>query len=166
MSDLISAAKQALEALETSGDSYPALERKAIKSLRQAIATEESSATQEPVCYRVRWPKIGGGYSWVMSDVPLMEEHGFVNEALYAHPQPAQPKAEQDGHDDLTIAYMSGLHRGKELAAQPKREPLTDEQQIAESLRKKGLTLVKTAKGYDVMKLGEITAHGIGKGES
>ena len=33
--------KQALEALETSGDSYPALERKAIASLRQAITEAE-----------------------------------------------------------------------------------------------------------------------------
>ena len=41
------------------------------------------------------------------------------------------------------------------------RKPLTDEQQIAEALRRHGLTLVKTAKGYDVMSLGHITAHGI-----
>lgn len=47
--------------------------------------------------------------------------------------------------------------------APPKRKPLTDEQQIAEALRRHGLTLVKTAKGYDVMSLGQITAHGITK---
>jgi len=28
----------------------------------------------------------------------------------------------RDG-DELTIAYMSGVHRGKELAAQPAQEP-------------------------------------------
>lgn len=45
------------------------------------------------------------------------------------------------------------------------RKPLTDEEQIAEALRRHGLTLVKTAKGYDVMSLGHITAHGI-KGDA
>ena len=41
-------------------------------------------------------------------------------------------------------------------------QPLTDEQQIAEALRRNGLALVKTANGYDVLKLGQITAHKIG----
>lgn len=41
------------------------------------------------------------------------------------------------------------------------RKPLTDEQQIAEALRRHGLTLIKTASGYDVLKLGQIDAHGI-----
>jgi hypothetical protein len=31
----------------------------------------------------------------------------------------AQPAQEPDNGDELTIAYMSGVHRGKELAAQP-----------------------------------------------
>jgi len=31
----------------------------------------------------------------------------------------AQPVQEPDHGDELTIAYMSGVHRGKELAAQP-----------------------------------------------
>ena len=31
----------------------------------------------------------------------------------------AQPVQEPDHSDELTIAYMSGVHRGKELAAQP-----------------------------------------------
>ena len=38
------------------------------------------------------------------------------------------------------------------------RQPLTE---IAEALRRHGLTLVKTAKGYDVLRLGEISGHGI-----
>jgi hypothetical protein len=41
------------------------------------------------------------------------------------------------------------------------RKPLTDEQQIAEALRVQGMTLVKTASGYEVLKLGQITAHNI-----
>jgi hypothetical protein len=44
----------------------------------------------------------------------------------------------------------------------PPRQPLTDEvTQIADALRSHGLTLVKTANGYDVINLGQITAHGI-----
>jgi len=35
----------------------------------------------------------------------------------------AQPAQEPDNGDELTIAYMSGVHRGKELAAQPAQEP-------------------------------------------
>ena len=51
----------------------------------------------------------------------------------------------------------------KALADQPAQpsKPLTDEQQIAEALRRHGLTLVKTANGYDVIKLGQIIANGI-----
>ena len=43
------------------------------------------------------------------------------------------------------------------------QKPLTDEQQIAEALRKHGFALVKTATGYDVMKLGPCIAHNIGE---
>ena len=35
-----------------------------------------------------------------------------------------QPAQEPDHGDELTIAYMSGVHRGKELAAQPAQEPM------------------------------------------
>jgi hypothetical protein len=35
----------------------------------------------------------------------------------------AQTVQEPDHGDELTIAYMSGVHRGKELAAQPVQEP-------------------------------------------
>jgi len=35
----------------------------------------------------------------------------------------AQPVQEPDNGDELTIAYMSGVHRGKELAAQPAQRP-------------------------------------------
>ena len=43
------------------------------------------------------------------------------------------------------------------------QKPLTDERQIAEALRKHGFTLVKTATGYDVLKLGPCIAHNIGE---
>lgn len=47
-----------------------------------------------------------------------------------------------------------------ERIAAMKKSPGQSDQilQVAEALRKHGLTLVKTAAGYDVMKLGEITA--------
>lgn len=51
----------------------------------------------------------------------------------------------------------------------PSSKPLTDEQRLAESLRRHGLTLAKTATGYDVLKLGQIvgqiTANGV-KGDA
>ncbi len=46
-----------------------------------------------------------------------------------------------------------------ELAEQPAQPQ--QEQQIAEALRSHGLTLIKTERGYDVMNLRQITAHGI-----
>ena len=43
----------------------------------------------------------------------LIAENKALKSAL------AQPEQEPDHGDELTIAYMSGVHRGKELAAQP-----------------------------------------------
>jgi hypothetical protein len=43
--------------------------------------------------------------------------------------------------------------------------PEQDIRQISEAARHHGLTLVKTAKGYDFMKLGEVKAHNIGAKE-
>ena len=60
------------------------------------------------------------------------------------------------------IDYLAKWNRPAWVPAYPhppQRQPLTE---IAEALRRHGLTLVETAKGYDVMKLGQITAHGIG----
>lgn len=50
---------------------------------------------QEPVAWRVRWPKMGGGYVWLMNDAPLMAEHGFVNEPLYATPPQRKPLTDE-----------------------------------------------------------------------
>ena len=50
---------------------------------------------QEPVAWRVRWPKMGGGYAWVMNDAPLMAEHGFVNEPLYTTPPQEQQSCDK-----------------------------------------------------------------------
>lgn len=66
-----------------------------------------------------------------------------------------------DNWGDLDTEAVTALREA--MAEQPaQQEP---EKQIAEALRRRGLTLVKTAKGYDVMNLGQITAHGI-KGDA
>jgi hypothetical protein len=55
----------------------------------------------------------------------LIAENKALKSAL------AQPEQEPDHGDELTIAYMSGVHRGKELAAQPAQRPwvgLTDKE--------------------------------------
>ena len=44
--------------------------------------------------------------------------------------KPAAPVQEPDHGDELTIAYMSGVHRGKELAAQRQWVGLTDKQMV------------------------------------
>jgi len=49
------------------------------------------------------------------------------NQMLEALAQPA-PVQEPDDGDELTIAYMSGLHKGKELAPQRTWVGLTDEE--------------------------------------
>jgi len=50
----------------------------------------------------------------------------------------ATPVQEPDHSDELTIAYMSGVHRGKELAAQRQWVGLTDEEIVyAYTLEKK-----------------------------
>jgi hypothetical protein len=50
---------------------------------------------------------------------------GWINGTPPAQPAPVQ---EPDHGDELTIAYMSGVHRGKELAAQRPWVGLTDEE--------------------------------------
>ena len=52
----------------------------------------------------------------------LVNELIAENKALKA--ALAQPAKELDHGDELTIAYMSGVHRGKELAAQSAQKPV------------------------------------------
>ena len=63
--------------------------------------------------------------------------------------QAAQAKLDED--DMLTIVYAQGFADGKAAV----------QQQIAKALQQHGLHLVKTATGYEVMKLGPATAHNI-----
>ena len=93
------ALKLALEALESNHDeivhdwSLVAKNNEAITTLRTAI---EQAEKQEPVAWRVRWPKMGGGYAWIMNDAPLMQEHGFINQPLFTTPPAAQPAPVQE----------------------------------------------------------------------
>ena len=57
---------------------------KDIGPLERATPQQEQG---EPVAWRVRWPKMGGGHVWIMNEKPLMQEEGFVNEPLYTTPQ-------------------------------------------------------------------------------
>ena len=118
----IEAMKQALEALEVDAYVYNGEKSwKAITSLRQVIAEAEK---QEPVFW---YRPVGedGGYEGPIHNCSIekVRKECGAWKPLYTHPQ---PKAEQEDHDDLTIAYMSGYQDGKK--AQPKRKPLTDEQ--------------------------------------
>lgn len=67
-------------------------------------------------------------------------------------------EVQDDDHDGYI--YLA-IEESRNFTETYQRQPLTDEQQIAEALRRFGLTLVKTAVGYDVMKLGQIIAQGI-----
>ena len=60
---------------------------------------------------------------------------------------------------DAAIACVEEAAERHTAPPAAQRQPLTE---IAEALRRYGLTLVQTTKGYDVMRLGEISAHGIG----
>lgn len=54
------------------------------------------------------------GWATLEVDNPQRQDLYFRVQAALA-----QPVQESDHGDELTIAYMSGVHRGKELAAQP-----------------------------------------------
>ncbi len=60
------------------------------------------------------------------------------------------------GADAIDTDMQDAIYTLYEALEQPEQE-----RQIAEALRRYGLSLVKTATGYDVMQLGPATAHGI-----
>ena len=81
-------------------------------------AQVETAQQQEPVAWRVRWPKMGGGYKWIMNDAPLMAEHGFINEPLYTSPHPAQPSKPWVGLTEEDYVLISQLCEKKLEAAE------------------------------------------------
>lgn len=66
------------------------------------------------------------------------------------------------------VAYdhQHGLPEGTQFYTSPQAQPLSnaDGLQISRALHRHGLTLVRTVQGFDVMKLGEITAYATTKG--
>ena len=65
--------------MASGGTGHDNLNAQALALLRAELAKPDPV----PVTYRVAWPSMGGGYRWVMSDVPLLVKEGFINEALY-----------------------------------------------------------------------------------
>jgi hypothetical protein len=130
----IEAMKQALEALDIAQAMLFDLKSyhqpkmlQAYTTLRQAI---EQAQKQEPVAYvgKSQFERLMG---CGLVTTSLTVHKAFPDDiALHASPLQSQPEQEPD---DLHIAYMSGLHRGKELS---QRQPLTDEQirQVMQSL--------------------------------
>jgi len=65
-------------------------------------------------------PYIHSQWQEMIAGIPVT----FESEADAKRFLAAQPAQEPDNGDELTIAYMSGVHRGKELATQPAQEPV------------------------------------------
>jgi len=117
---------QATESILIDGVSYIVPEAVALEMLRLHMVIQASEAqpapVQEPVAILNHAHGVHVFRSVNLKGLPDGEYQ------VYTTP-PAQP-AQQD-EDELTIAYMAGVHRGKELAAQPAPAvpvPLTDEQ--------------------------------------
>ena len=96
---LLDAAKQALESLENYDGQTWEETKEAITSLRQAIATEESLATQEPVATTAADHAIGEiGYCKFHAAVPY-------DTKLYIHPQPKREWVGLTDEERKKIAY-------------------------------------------------------------
>jgi hypothetical protein len=170
------ALKLALEALESERPylgPMPSKTVKAITALKQALAAD----VQEPVAWTSKQRTLLA-QAWAMLEDYAQDQRSHGNDGFAdgaeasAHEiktmltPPAQPALvqhvqETDHGDELTIAYMSGVFRGKELAAQP-AVPLTDEmrkqmKERCDSMEMRGAF----ADGW----LSAEAAHGITKGQ-
>ena len=80
--------KQAIEALEEVADRLDGIKggsvSESIRMLRDSIAALRSMPA-EPVAIRTKWPKIGGGWTWVYTDGPNSFSE-FEFEPLFATP--------------------------------------------------------------------------------
>lgn len=131
----IEAMKLALEALE---ESHPEAYRHVITALRTAI---EQAEKQEPVKLRrgdvlrcietdelcTVWATSTTGKTLVKWSANNFGNYTAeqIGELFWIEPAPVQ---EPDHGNELTIAYMGGVHRGKELAAQRQWVGLTDKE--------------------------------------
>lgn len=81
-----------VEARELSADQVAALARDARPSDWLVAADASPASSVAPRGWLLRWPKPGGGYSWLWNDGPNEPTHvPFPRIALYAHPAPAIP---------------------------------------------------------------------------
>lgn len=134
--------EQTIEAMRRSGEQRgsTASEFNAIEALRAAL--EQPQVEQEPVTarHRFRNPQRGTP-DWSVWQPCKVEKRPVW-------------EIDSQGFEVEYQALYTHPH--------PPRQPLTDEQQIAEAMRRHGLVLVKTVNGYDVLELGQITTHKIG----
>jgi hypothetical protein len=117
------AMKQALEALEDA-KTHGLVYVNEIVDLRQAIA--EAKEQGEPVAWYVDFGNDDEPNYALLGEKPH-EPTATVRPLLFGDTT-SQPKQEQGEPDELTIAYMSGLHRGKDFAQQRTWVGLTDEE--------------------------------------
>jgi hypothetical protein len=169
---IIEAAKQALEALERYAPQHgnPDDMSEAITALRTEIEAAEKQDDSGPIVkgwqLSVSDGHSGRGVYAHMIDYP---EEGAVFLMPIEQAEKQEPVAwiehiaggvEYSPYHQVATKLPEGVKF--DLYTYPpaaQRQPLTE---IAEALRRYGLTLVQTTKGYDVMRLGEISAHGIG----
>jgi hypothetical protein len=159
-------------------------------SIQLAYEAGRKSAVSEPAAWVNRANLASASVNTGAGDTHTWSETKTVyhDTPLYTAP-PAEAKSLTDGEilqialkSELTqtywlspkmenyadeVAEVTQFARAIEAAiAKQPAEAKRDMQQIAKVLRIKcGLTLVKTASGYDVMKLGDAVAHNIGAKE-
>ena len=128
LSDIESAIKEALSS--PNGEAQPEQEPVAWPMEQQPDGSVIPIDPEEhPNFYTWTWDKFVSGGKW-RAEYGWKKPEGFdfANlQPLYTHPPvpTAQPEKEPE---DLTIAYMAGLNRGKELAQQRTWVGLTDEE--------------------------------------
>jgi hypothetical protein len=144
------ALKQAIQSLESCSGvpHWPAI-CATIVTIKQALAAQP--AVQEPVAWLYKADAEFDGKEWhdsirVTTSKQVADWQGKDIQPLYTTP-PAQPAPvqEPDHSDELTIAYMSGVHRGKELAAQrqcnwPTCQSEEYQQSLAEQIKQELVT--------------------------
>jgi len=145
--------EQALEALfpisHNTTDDPRGQAGKAIKALEEALAKQSAERVEQGDIESL---------TAALEKANALAEH-FKRIGYLRWDELEELKQEQVEPDDLTIAYMCGMHRGKKLAQQ--RKPLTDEQ-IKEGWRKLPIQIPMGLTAYLPGARFAEAAHGIG----
>ena len=150
--------KELIETLKAASNYVDTLGGNSIR-YRQVIAKAESAVSDPAVANPAKVPDALLGYlEQIETTLDYVTREGqntfTVNEAL------------QQLRKAIDLRVIEVAKAGFKYALTPPAEAKREVQQISEVLRIKcGLTLVKTASGYDVMKLGDVVAHNIGAKE-